>query len=272
MCALTIGRWKNRRVHGEHIIDRPYEDRVLAGLYDVLNAWGPGDDYYLELIMSARSVLDLGCGTGQLLRRAAADGHSGVLVGVDPAAAMLAEAASDAGPVTWLRGDAQTVDVGQLFELVTMTGHAFQEILTDDDVRKVLSNVWRHLEPGGRFAFETRNPAAKAWERWIPEHSRRRVETPSGEIVEVTHQLERTIEPDLVQFTSACQFAGGSAPVTSRSTLRFIDPDHLRRLLEDVGFRNDGWFGDWDHTPATQSSPEVIVVASKPRTPPTRNG
>jgi SAM-dependent methyltransferase len=182
MCPLTIGRWKNRRVHGEErrIIDRPYEDPVLAGLYDVLNRWGPGDDYYLELVMSAGSVLDLGCGTGQLLKRAAAERHSGVLVGVDPAAAMLVEAARDPSPVTWLQADARTVDLGRLFELVTMTGHAFQEFLTDDDVRMLLSNVHRHVELGGRFAFETRNPAARAWERWTPEHSRARVEAPSG--------------------------------------------------------------------------------------------
>jgi ubiquinone/menaquinone biosynthesis C-methylase UbiE len=178
---------------------------------------------------------------------------------------MLALAARDAVPVAWLQGDAQTVDVGQLFELVTMTGHAFQEFLTDDDVRKMLANVRRHLEPEGRFAFETRNPAAKAWERWIPEYSRRRVETPSGDTVEVVHQLERTIEPDLVQFTSTCRFAGGSAPVISRSTLRFIDPDHLRTMLEDVGFRIEGWFGDWDRSPVTRSSPEIIVIVANTR-------
>jgi SAM-dependent methyltransferase len=251
-------------VHVEQglIVDRPYDEPVLAGLYDVLNPWGPGDDYYIELVMSARSVLDLGCGTGQLLRRAAADGHSGVLVGVDPAAAMLAEASRDVGPVTWLQGDARTVDLGRLFELITMTGHAFQEFLTDDDVRMLLSNVRRHLEPGGRFAFETRNPAARAWERWVPEHSRVRVEAPSGESVEVAHELQRRIEPDLVEFTSTARFAGGSAPLTSRSTLRFIDPDHLRTLLEEAGFRIDGWFGDWDRTPVTTSGPEVIVVAT----------
>lgn len=252
-------------MHGERerIVDRPYEEPVLARLYDVLNPWGPGDDYYLDLVMSSRSVLDLGCGTGQLLRRAAAEGHSGVLVGVDPAVAMLAEAARDVGPVTWLHGDARTIDVGRLFELITMTGHTFQVFLTDDDVRTVLSNVRRHLDLGGRFAFETRNPAARAWERWIPEHSRVRVEAPSGETVEVAHQLERTIESDLVEFTSTCRFAGGSAPVVSRSTLRFIDPDRLRTLLEDVGFRIDGWFGDWDRTPVTTSSPEVIVIATR---------
>jgi hypothetical protein len=49
----------------------------------------------------------------------------------------------------------------------------------------------------------------------------------------------------------------------SRSTLRFIDPERLRTLVEEGGFRIDGWFGDWDRRPVTASSPEVIVVAHR---------
>ena len=242
-------------------IDRDYTDPRLAALYEPLNPWGPCDDYYLELIRSAASVLDLGCGAGQLLRRAAAEGDSRALVGVDVAPAMLAEAArADAG-VVWLHGDARTIDVGRRFELATMTGHAFQVFLTDDDVRAVLSNVWRHLEPGGRFAFETRNPSARAWEGWATLTSR--VESPSGEDVEVTLESVRLLEPDIVELSAMYRFASG-ASVESAGTLRFIDPQHLRALLEGAGYRVDGWFGDWDRTPVSSASPEVIVVATRP--------
>jgi len=54
-----------------------YDDPRLADLYDALNPWGPSDDHYLGLIREAASVLDLGCGTGQLLKRAVAEGHGG---------------------------------------------------------------------------------------------------------------------------------------------------------------------------------------------------
>jgi SAM-dependent methyltransferase len=238
-----------------------YEDPRLAALYDTLNPWGAGDPFYLELVMSSRSVLDLGCGTGQLLRRAAAEGHPGVLVGVDVAAAMLAEAERHGARVEWRRGDARTIDLGRRFELVTMTGHAFQVFLTDDDVRALLANVRRHLEPGGRFAFETRNSSAKAWESWTPDESAHRVELPGGAIVEVAHGHTRTVEPDLVEFSSTALFQGSPVPVVSQSTLRFVDPDRLRALLEDGGFGVEGWFGDWDRSPVTASSPEIVVVA-----------
>jgi len=47
-------------------VDRAYSDHSLAELYDLLNPWGPSDEFYLGLTMSAASVLDVGCGTGAL--------------------------------------------------------------------------------------------------------------------------------------------------------------------------------------------------------------
>ena len=47
-----------------------YHDVEDARLYDAQNPWGPGDEFYLGLIRDARDVLDVGCGTGTLLKRA----------------------------------------------------------------------------------------------------------------------------------------------------------------------------------------------------------
>ncbi len=63
-----------------------------AAWYDVLNPWGPSDDFYLDLVMSAACVLDVGCGTGRLLHRAREVGHTGRLCGLDPDPAMLEQA------------------------------------------------------------------------------------------------------------------------------------------------------------------------------------
>jgi SAM-dependent methyltransferase len=69
---------------------------------------GPDDDFYLDLVMYARAVLDVGCGTGRLLARAAANGHPGRLVGLDPAAAMLVQARRRVPGVEWVLGDLRT--------------------------------------------------------------------------------------------------------------------------------------------------------------------
>jgi SAM-dependent methyltransferase len=176
---------------------------------------------------------------------------------------MLVEAARGASRVAWREGDARTVDLGRRFELAVMTGHAFQVFLSDDDVRMLLANVRRHLEPGGRFAFETRNPSYRAWERWEAELSGSHVDARSAQRVDVDYSAIRTIEPDLVGFTTTFRWPDARRSAVSRSTLRFIDPERLRTLVEEGGFRIDGWFGDWDRRPVTASSPEVIVVAHR---------
>ena len=104
--------------------DRLYRDHGLVEFYDVENAGGADSDYYLALAENARSVLDVGCGTGQL---AAALGEGRDVAGVDPARAMLEVARRRAGGanVEWVEADARSVRLGRTFDLVMLTGHAF---------------------------------------------------------------------------------------------------------------------------------------------------
>ncbi|MBK3625000.1 SAM-dependent methyltransferase, partial [Streptomyces sp. MBT49] len=44
------------------MVDHSFADLTLAALYDSINPWGPDDDFYLDLVASAGSVLDVGCG------------------------------------------------------------------------------------------------------------------------------------------------------------------------------------------------------------------
>lgn len=80
------------------MVDRLFAEPSLTALYDLFCPRDPRGDsgFYLPLVMEAVSVLDVGCGTGMLLRRARAEGHAGRLCGLDPAAAML-DVAREAG-------------------------------------------------------------------------------------------------------------------------------------------------------------------------------
>jgi hypothetical protein len=57
--------------------------------------------------------------------------------------------------IEWVLGALRSVAFTREFDLVVMTGHAFQSLIEDN----------------GRFAFETRNPLARAWESWTPENA-----------------------------------------------------------------------------------------------------
>lgn len=238
-------------------VDRAFEDPRLAALYDALNPWGPADEFYLTLMQDAAVVLDVGCGTGELLCRTRAAGHEGHLTGADPAEAMLAIARAKRADVEWVRAGAETVATPARYDLVTMTGHAFQVLLDDAATLAALRNLARHLAPGGLLAFETRNPAARAWTRWRPEATTRTVTAPDGVPWTVAFEV-REVHGDLVTFDATFT---GPETLVSRSTLRFPALTDVERLLHDAGLRVVATYGDWDRSAVTAASPEIVVLA-----------
>jgi SAM-dependent methyltransferase len=139
--------------------DQHYLDPRMARLYD-LDCDGRADtEFYLSLAgPDPRRILDLGCGTGILANAYAARGH--VVTGVDPAPAMLdmARGKPQGRGVTWTQATAQSFRSPHRFDLIVMTGHAFQVLLDDADIAATLTAMRQHLAPGGMIAFDTRNP------------------------------------------------------------------------------------------------------------------
>lgn len=234
-----------------------YYDPLLASFYDLENRWAPDFDFCARLARHAQSVLDLGCGTGELAVHLAKGRH---VIGVDPAAAMLdvARARPGGDRVTWIEADARTLDLGHRFDLIVLTGHAFQVFLTDTEQRKVLSAIARHLTPEGRFVFDMRNAAVRAWEDWTPEKTRREVCHP--EFGPVTTETRASYDPEarIVAYTHVFHLPLGPKAVTSR--IRFDDRAHIARLLEEAGLQAETWHGDWDGRPWTPASREIIPV------------
>lgn len=239
-----------------------FTDLTLAALYDNLNPWGPGDDFYLGLVRQARSVLDIGCGTGRLLRKARAEGHQGRLMGLDPAAAMLVQARRARPDVEWVLGDTRVRCWEREFDLAVMTGHAFQELVGDEEIRSCLRAVRAALGADGRFVFETRNPDARAWERWSPDRVYE-ITDPDGAPVRVWHEVRQPLHRGRVRFTETYEGEGWPEPRVSHSVLRFLDRETLDGFLGEAGLAVVERYGDWDRGPVTPKAPEIITVARR---------
>jgi SAM-dependent methyltransferase len=245
--------------------DPLYTDARLVALYDTLNPFAADTAFYIELAQGADRIADLGCGTGLLACELARRGYR--VTGIDPSGPMLqvARHRPDGDRVTWIEGDARALAFVAPVDLLLMTGHVVQVFLEDAALLATLKAARRAVRPGGRIGFESRHPAARAWEDWTPARSLRRVSAPDGVGVEVWQALHDAPDPQSggrAAFTTHYRFGGENGEtLDARSELRFRTRDELSALLTQAGFADIDWYGGWDRAPLGEASRELIAVA-----------
>jgi trans-aconitate methyltransferase len=94
------------------------------------------------------SILDLGCGTGELTARLAAAGAK--VTGIDSSASMIATARQQFPDVTFKVADATSFSLPEKFDAVfsNATLHWVRQ------QEKALDRIYQHLHPGGRLVLE----------------------------------------------------------------------------------------------------------------------
>jgi SAM-dependent methyltransferase len=133
-----------------------------AKYYDLLNR---GKDYsgeadYVHFLIQtycprARTLLDLGCGSGRHAYEMVQKGYN--VTGVDISNEMLSCASkiqfSESAPI-FIQGDIRSVRLGTRFDVVIALFHVMSYQVTIEDICSVFANVRYHLNPGGIFIFD----------------------------------------------------------------------------------------------------------------------
>ncbi len=235
----------------------------LVAVYDALNPYEPGTqpDFYLGAAREcgARSVVEVGCGTGLITRLFAAEGHD--VTGIDPAGPMLdvARARPGADRVRWIEGDLSALDVREA-DFAFMAGHVAQFFVSDDSWRAALHVLRSALRRGGHLAFESRNPGAREWESWSACPPGPAVATPEG-LVERWTEV-RAVRGDVVAYRLHHRFLDDGEELVADGELRFRSVEALRASLDEAGFLVTQAYGHWDRRPLGARSPEIVLVAA----------
>lgn len=236
--------------------DKLYRHPTLTAVYEATSGWAEDCDFYLSLAVgSDLDILDLGCGTGLLCSAYAALGHR--VVGVDPAGAMLEEAKKKpyADRVEWVESEGQSFASDQQFDLIVMTGHAYQCLLFDADISQLLRNVRALLKPAGRFVFESRNPQLDWKQEW--DGSSSVVESELGTFTMSTNILQ--LDGDLMTFEHLYEFETES--LRSVSTIRFSSKDTIETLVSEADLVLVDVYGDWTGTAFDPGASREMIFA-----------
>lgn len=250
--------------------------------YDIEDDSDTGIGFYTALAQETGGpVLEIACGTGRVSIPIARLGYPVTGLDIMPGMLELARSKSANLPTRWVEGDARAFDLGEQFQLVFLTGNAFQAFLTRTDQEALLERVRAHLHDGGLFAFETRNPRWAGLAHTEPhlhgkglfafletrteeEHGQTYTDT-EGREVHVSRTQEYDHAAQVLQWTTYRRWREGDVEQTriTRIALRYTFPQELAALLHYNGFTIARQYGDWNLEPLSATSPSIIVVSRK---------
>lgn len=197
----------------------------------------------------ARSVLDLGCGTGRHALLLAESGYR--VTGIDRSPEMLnaanaqlasasperaARLASSGAAPTFLQGDVRTVRTDRKFDVVVSLFHVMSYQTGNDDLQAALRTVKEHLLPGGVVIFDCWYGPAVLTERATPRsrHLENEQIAVDREAEPVLRATENCVDVNYrVQITD--KHSGAVQELRETHTMRYLFSPEVELLLAGAG-------------------------------------
>lgn len=240
-----------------------------ARLYDLLFPppadLGAKATFYLDLADSTGGgpVLELACGTGTILLPIAARGIP--CEGIDLSEEMLAVARAKSqasGVNVGLRtGDMAKFELPRQFPLIFSASNSLLHLHATSDLLSCFGSVRRHLQPGGRFAFDVFNPSVRmlASADGVRREMQRFIDPERGEVrldAAKRYDAEAQVGREIWYFSTE----GEPDFFVVSLELRSIFPQELPLLLDAGGLRLLERYGDFEREPFTAESPHQVCV------------
>jgi SAM-dependent methyltransferase len=252
-------------------VSEPYPEFV-ARFYDVVYAQvrdGVDNAYYLSKMESAGGpVLEIGAGTGRLLREALrrqvdASGIDVSPVMVERCRAQLPQDARERVTVA----DAVSMRLGRRFALVAAPFRVLSHVPAIGDQLRLLDAVHEHLLPGGTFVFDLYVPSLKLLLEGMPEtcdfdgewapgrRLRRFVSSRPADLARQTNHVRMTFVWDEME---------GERRGDWEFDMRFFFRFEIEHLVARSKLELSAIHGDFAEGPLDAASREYVIVCHRP--------
>ncbi len=260
-------------------VDQP----ILSELYDLIPGYAKRPDvgFYVQCCTAARGrILELGCGTGRVLLRAAEAGCR--MTGLDISEHMLSvcerklRQASDEVQtrVRLVQGNMTGFRFDDSFELVLIPFRAFQHMISVAEQLACLRCINQHLTTGGRLILDVfqvnlkliNSPRAMEEREDCPEY-----QLPDGRRLRRTsriaafHPMDQVNDVELICYVTSPD--GKTERIVQAFPFRYFFRFEMEHLLARSGFETVDLYGSFDRSPLADDSPEMIFVAEKRTSP-----
>jgi SAM-dependent methyltransferase len=253
----------------------------IARYYDLIHAQLTADLPLLQTLAQEADgpILELGCGTGRLLRPLARAGHR--VTGVDNSEEMLAycrqklanETAETRTRITLVKTDLLALDTAlrasnERFALAVVSHNTLMH-LTLNQVSEMLQQLRPYLSENGRLFIDVANPFLWA-------------ETADSAHLTLENQLtDPQTDAHILQFATGYRdeqahiqhvtwifdvSAAGGGPVQrylSQMVYHYFYPHELELALQAAGYRLLHFWGDYDQISFNEDSERLLILASR---------
>ncbi|MHC4940920.1 MAG: class I SAM-dependent methyltransferase [Planctomycetota bacterium] len=245
--------------NGEDVIARMY-----AADYEAAGRVADVEFYVEEATRRGGPVAEFACGTGRVLCPTARAGVG--ITGIDVSPAMLAQAranlAAEGLSADLIEGDMRSVDLGCTFRVVTMPFRPFQHMVSIDDQLAALSNLRRHLEPGGALLFDVFYPdlsrIGKGGDVEFLDFER-----PDGEGGTVRRYVHTAGEPwrQLIHVFMRWECEPSGEVFHAEFDMRWFTQAEIEHLLARTGYELEAVYGSFTREPVGRDAQDLVFVA-----------
>jgi hypothetical protein len=166
-----------------------------------------------------------------------------------------------------MQGDMIQFDLGEKFRTIVIPFRPFQHLLETEQQTECLKCVRRHLGPNGRLIvdfFQT-DPERMHDPMFLNECLLTEYDLPGGRRVALSERVaafHRALQRNDVEMIFRVAHPDGKQErLVMAWTLRYFFRYEVEHLLARCGFQAEAVYGNFDSSPLSDGSPEMIFVA-----------